>query len=78
MNDGESQSTFSPIDGFKGEFLAEKRWEDMRDGSFSGKVRTPLRCLSAGYLNLDVVGVVLMEELGKQTEALVFSRWIQS
>lgn len=50
----------------------------MRDGSLSGKVRTPLRCLSAGYLNLDVVGVVLMEELGKQTEALVFSRWIQS
>lgn len=48
----------------------------MRDGSLSGKVRT-LRCLSAGYLNLDVVGVVL-EELGKQTEALVFSRWIQS
>lgn len=50
----------------------------MRDGSLSGKVRTPLCCLSAGYLNLDVVGVVLMEEVGKQTEALVFSRWIQS
>lgn len=31
----------------------------MRDGSLSGKARTPLRCLSAGYLNLDVVGVVL-------------------
>lgn len=35
----------------------------MRDGSLSGKVRT-LRCLSAGYLNLDVVGVVLDGSFG--------------